>query len=428
MRSRKRIVRTGRAAAAATALFALATGGFYACVFSSSSETAPGTEDDGPGPSGSSSGSGTTTLDKRELLASLGEKVIVATYEEFAEKAAALEAAATAYAQSNDPADRATLQQAWRDAMAVWQRAEVMQVGPAGVSGTTVGGQDLRDQIYSYPLVNRCRVDQELVEGNYANVAAFADELVNVRGLDALEYLLFEDGTSNACAPQNDINSTGSWNGIVGELPGRRAAYAATASIILSDHADALVAAWSPSGGDFLAELSQAGNGSALFDSDQAGLNAVSDALFYLTELTKDVKLAVPAGLTDCAEATCPEALELRLSGYSKQAVVENLEGFRMVFTGGPRGESKNLGFDDWLIAVGDPSLALDMVDRIDAAVAAADAIEAETLGQALADPDDLERVIALYQAVKGVTDLLKADFVTVLDLEIPMSSEGDND
>lgn len=425
MKRRKRSLQSGRAVVVAAALVTLATTGFYACVFTSTSETNPGAAD-GP-TAGPSSGAGTDTLDKRALLTSLGEKVFLPTYRDFAEAAAALESAAAAYADSGASADKEAAQQAWRDAMDIWQRAEVMRAGPAAtMDAFHPGGQDLGDRIYSYPLlVNPCRVDQVLVEGLYADTSALSNQLVNTRGFDALEYLLFYEGTDNACAPQNDINSTGSWNGIVGELPERRADYAASAASILSDDADALVAAWE---GEFLAELSQAGAGSSLFDSDQAALNAVSDALFYLDKVTKDTKLAVPTGLSDCPTETCPGELELRQSGHSKEAIVQNLEGFRMVLTGGPRGEASNLGFDDWLVAVGDPSLALDMIDRLDAAIAAAEAIEFDDLDAALADPEGLEQTIALYHAVKKVTDLLKADFITVLDLEVPQAAAGDND
>ena len=417
--------RVGRGAAVAVALGALAMGGFYACVFSSVAETDPSAATTQGGPS---TGAGPSTLDKRELLASLADNVILPTLRDFAQVAAALETATAGYAQSGSSDDRDAAQQAWRDAMSVWQRAELMQIGPAGVMGDVAGGEDLRLEIYSYPLVNPCRVDQELVEGAYVDTSALSKELVNVRGLDALEYLLFYDGQSNACAPQNDINSSGSWNAIVSELPERRAAYAASAAAILSSHAGLLVRAWEPEEGDFLAELAQAGNGSATYPSDQAALNAVSDAMFYLDSETKDMKLAVPAGLSDCVAESCPDALELRWSGFSKQAIIDNLEGTRMLFTGGPRGESNNLGFDDWLIAVGDAGLAIDMVDKLDAAVAAAEAIEHDRLVDALADPADLERVRVVYHAVRAFTDLLKADFITVLDLELPKAAEGDND
>ena len=58
-------------------------------------------------------------------------------------------------------------QDAWRDANAVWQRLEVMQVGPAGTAGRRVGGEDLRDVIYSFPMSNPCRIDQELEAERY---------------------------------------------------------------------------------------------------------------------------------------------------------------------------------------------------------------------------------------------------------------------
>ena len=259
---RPRSSRVGRAVVAAAALVTMATGGFYACVFSSVSETDPNAETAQAGPS---SGAGTSTLDKRELLASLGDNVILPTLRDFAQAASALETATATYAQSGSSDDRAAAQQAWRDAMSLWQRAEVMQIGPAGVMGDVAGGEDLRLQIYSYPLVNRCRVDQELVEGAYVDPGAFSNELVNVRGLDALEYLLFSDGQTNACAPQNDINSTGSWNGIVDQLAERRADYAASAAALVSSHADLLVRAWEPSEENFLTELATAGSGSGTY-------------------------------------------------------------------------------------------------------------------------------------------------------------------
>jgi hypothetical protein len=35
---------------------------------------------------------------------------------------------------------------------------------------------------------------------------------------------------------------------------------------------------------------------------------------------------------------------------------------------------------------------------------------------------------MAVYTAFKGLTDLLKTEFVTVLNLELPKSTQGDND
>src|SRR5690606_29393153 len=111
--------------------------------------------------------------------------------------------------------------QAWREAMVLWQRAELTQLGPTGLMGSVLAGEDLRDEIYSWPLVNPCRIDQELVAKSYEDTDQLASALINLRGLDALEYLLFHDGPGNACAATVSINKDGSWDAIAPELAQR---------------------------------------------------------------------------------------------------------------------------------------------------------------------------------------------------------------
>ena len=88
--------------------------------------------------------------------------------------------------------------------MIAWQATEVLQ-RPCGTDQTlepAVGAMGLRDEIYSWPTVNQCRVDPELVEAKFTDLGFFDQELNNVYGLDASEYLLFASGTDNACPPQ----------------------------------------------------------------------------------------------------------------------------------------------------------------------------------------------------------------------------------
>lgn len=356
---------------------------------------------------------------RRETAASLGRDVVLPTLREFATAAAALEAAASAWSASGASAERDAARDAWRAAMDVWQQAEAMQVGPAGPMGTTVGGEDLRDEIYSWPIVNPCRVDQELVEGAYADVDAFAAENVNVRGLDALEYLLFYEGTTNQCSALSAINSDGSWDAIVGELPTRRAAYAATAAALVRRAADDLVGRWE---GGFLDALATAGAGSEVFPTAQEALNALSDALFYLDKETKDMKLAEPAGLApNCMTETCPELRESRWANYSMPNIRNNLRGFRRIFEGSVDGR----GFDDMLSDVGAGGVAAQMATLLDAADARAAEVTPDVPTALAADANAL---LPTYEAIKAVTDLLKTEFVTALDLEVPRRAEGDND
>lgn len=373
-------------------------------------DDAPPTPDAGP-----------TGESRAETVRAIGGEVIVPTYRTFLEAARELQTRATAWRDSGVDADRLEAVAAWDRAMGLWQQAELALVGPAGAMMVATGGEDRRDAIYSWPITNQCRIDQELVEEAYVDVDAFARENVNVRGLDALEYLLSYAGEANGCAPNASINLNGEWTPIVTELPARRAAYAVTASTLLVRDAEALLARWDEA---FLAELQTAGAGSATFPTAQEALNALSDALFYLDKEVKDMKLAEPMGLSmTCTADVCPNLRESLFAGRSIANVADNLRGFRLVFAGAMDGAGR--GFDDLLVDVGAGELAAQMVSLVDAAIAVADGYEADVPELLAADPLALQ---PLYDAVKAITDLLKTQFLSTLDLEVPNRAEGDND
>jgi len=365
-------------------------------------------------------------FDRKAMFRNLGENVVLPAYRTFAERAAALEEATAALEAAvgtpDETSAREAAQRAWRDAFSAWQVAEPMRVGPAGTMGSYTGGATLRDEIYSWPVVNPCRIDQELVAGRYANADFFSTSLVNVYGLDALEYLLFHVGAQNSCAAQAEINTSGSWNALgSGEVTRRRAAYAHAATTYLKTVADDLVERWEPSGGNFVGQLAQAGMSGSLFETERMAADEIFTGMFYLDLVTKDDKLAVPAGIdVTCASDTCPEALESRYANASKEAVRANLEGFRQLFTGGD-----GLGFDDWLVAVGAGELAAQMKKEIDEAIEHGDAIPGNLRDTLATDP---ETVRTLHAEVKHLTDLMKSQFVSVLNLSVPDEGAADND
>lgn len=393
--------------------------GHAACVESTSQTYGPGSTG---AEAGATTGSGTSSFDKRALLASLGNLAATETAS-FADRALELEATTNVLAAEPTAAHLEAAREAYRDAMKVWQRLEVMQYGPAAPS-TIPGGRDLRDAIYAWPSINRCAVDQELTKDEHATPEALAPKLLNVRGLGALERLLFDDSSSNACGAPNAINTTGAWASIADDLPARRARYAASAAALVARTAEQLSDAWAPTMGNFIGELSTPGS---TYKSDPAkALDVVAYALLYLDTKTKDLKLAVPAGLASCATATCPEALELGQARLSKAAIRENLIGFQRVFHGGAPFDKEALGFDDWLDALGATELRAELAASIAAALAAVDAIEEEDLAETLKTQP--KRVEDVHLAVRNVLDLYKSQLVTVLDLHPPNDAPTDND
>ena len=201
-------------------------------------------------------------------------------------------------AETNSGSDQEqvdALRRAWVDTIDIWQRLEVMQVGPAGRK-TQPGGKDIRDAIYPWPHRDRCELDQTLVSELYSTTP---DDLSDAaKGLWAAEYLLFYTGDQNACAEDDPINVEGTWTQLDGATRQlRRINYAAVIANSVSDSAAQLLDAWSPDGGQFLAELTQAGSGSRTYGKKRVAINAVSDALGYVEWGIKDNKLGWPLAL-----------------------------------------------------------------------------------------------------------------------------------
>jgi predicted lipoprotein len=365
-----------------------------------------------------------TPFDAAPMLAALPEAVILPSLRSAAGATADLEVAAEAWRSARTSGDGSAellaAQDAWRAAMDAWQRAEVLQIGPAGSSGSARGGLDLRDEVYSWPTVNPCRVDQELVEGDFGSAAFFDDNLVNVYGLDALEYLLFHPGP-NACAGQHPINEDGTWDGLGADgLLDARAGYAAAVAARVAADVQEIVDAWEPTGGDFAGELARAGANGDVYPTELSAVNAVFDALFYLELETKDAKLGVPLGIQEgCGAPPCPESLESPWAGGARRNIAANLAGFRALYLGG-----EGLGFDDLLISLDEGALDASVQAALDAAEAQA-ALPGELAAQLV---DDSAQVEALYDAIKAVSDLLKNDLAAVLVLQIPNEAGGDND
>lgn len=356
-----------------------------------------------------------TPFSKEALLGSIAECAVKA-YVDFEVSARGLSLGLAGTPTGSTP------EEAWRSTMRAWQHAELFRFGPAARS-TEPGGRDLRDHIYAWPLMSRCKIEEQLVSQVYA-APGFAATTINARGLGSLEYLLFYPGNDNSCSAFSPIN-TGAWAALApAALAGRKRAYAESAAKDTAARADSLLSLWDPASGNFCRELTLAGAGSQTFGSTQLALNAVSDALFYMDKEFKDWKLGRPVGLVECAAVSCPEAVESPYSGTSLEHLRANVKGFRKLFQGCGEGHL-GLGFDDWLVAVG----ANDLNSRM---LAALDNLELK-LGAIQLPLEDLVRKDTargqeLHQAARALTDLLKTEFITLLNLDLPKSVEGDND
>ena len=357
---------------------------------------------------------------RTSLLKSFGLCVIkeLETFEEQSHRFAAI-----ASESVNNPSQYASAKEAWQDTIDIWQQLEVMQIGPSDKS-TKPGGLGLRDSIYAWPLSNECAVDSYLLSEAYQDESAMLRFSAN--GLSAAEYLIFYGEDNNACDQNHEINIDGAWDSLEEELLFlRRSSYAAFTANAVAETATSLLNEWLPTGENFLEELIQAGNGSRTYGKKRVAINAVSDALAYIEWAVKDSKLAKPLGLRDCDQEFCIDLVESKYGRRSKEHLKNNLIGFRKIFKGCDINYS-GLGFDDYLLAIGQPQLAEQMDKAVLSTITAIDALNEKDLVTAL--ETDKDSVLAIYRSLDQLTDLLRSDFLIALNLELPVMVQGDND
>ncbi|WP_024461259.1 imelysin family protein [Marinimicrobium sp. LS-A18] len=375
-------------------------------------------------------------FDYQGMMANYADNVILPEYRNFAEEAEALAQGPGSVASYCDRlynpegmADVERVRDQWRRAMYRWQRVELFQVGPLAANGGA-----LRNRIYSFgssaPL-SQCAVDQGVVLAQREDFDLMTRS-VNARGLDALEYLLFSEDLNYHCPSQ--INETQGWN----DLPEQtrreqRCDYAQRLADDIEAASQTLVEAWEPEGGDYRFEWVNPAN-------QEVNLKALSDALFYIELETKDRKLGVPTGINaSCSAAACPDAVESPFSESSMRNINANLDAFLVGFTGG-----NGLGFDDIFVQEGFARVRDEFEDTIIKATAGTDysrpSLLEETRAQAqsgsdadcrnaAANPDvHVGSACAAHGFVKRVTDRLRTDFITIVNLDLPERGQSDND
>lgn len=355
----------------------------------------------------------------KELLRAAASDCAMHHYCRFQAAAERLEQRVAAYQSEPDAAALDAARAAWRRAMALWSRIELFQFGPVASRAQSAGkdeyqGQGIREKIYSWPLVARCRVEEQVASQAY-RTQGFSNVLVSSKGLFGLEYLLFYPGSDTACLPATVAAKT--WATLdADEIATRKRAYATAVAANVSAEVDGLVELWRPEGGNFRQTFVSASG----YPDEQEALNVLAWSLIYVEREVKDWKLGIPAGYTLMHPVSGPEG---QFSGVSTENLRENLRGFRSLFQGcGDNGEG--VGFDDWLVAAGHEDLANRIVAALGGAQAAVDA--APPLEQAT--PAELE---ALYRAVKALTDPLKGELFgagSPLNLKMPNGVASDTD
>ncbi len=383
--------------------------------------------------SSSSSGEGynqekntNTDFNQGHLITSLVDQVITPTFEQFASSAQEQTQAVADYCQleiSGNPSfanSKLAAQNSWREAMNIWQQAEMMQLEPLLKADGA-----LRNNIYSWPIKNTCGVDFDVTYFKEGRVNGQPYDIsvrtASRKSLVALEYLLFNDNLAHSCTgttqPESWNNQTEQYRKIA------RCEYAVEVAKDIENSSKVLLEDWSGSEG-YANKLKSAGSEGSEFDTEHKAVNKLSDALFYLDVFTKSAKIAEPLGieLNKCGSQPCPDVVESTYSHHSLENIVNNIQAFKLFIQGG--GDNA-IGFRDYLIDVGDKATADGLDADIEQVLTSAQAYQATLAETLVTNPDQVQQT---HTEVKNITDKLKSDFITSLALELPKTAAGDND
>ncbi len=318
------------------------------------------------------------------VLADLAESTIVPAYEEFAESAGALRAAADQFCQAPSGESLGRTRDALESAQAAWGRTEAMWVGPVMQrrSWGRINWVPDHEQIEELIADDEIVLDQDRLSKRIG-----ADQ----RGLQAIEYVL--GAGDEALAELGDP---------------RRCQYLAGVAAVVVAEADLIVADWNSGDED--------GPYRELFsDVERGDLDAaINDAVFLLQKIA-DQELGLALGLG--GDPPDPERAVEGPAGQGVQRLRERLGGLRAMLVGD--GERK--GFS--------PLLGGELTERLDGRLAAADralAAIGPPLRRAIAD--DPGSVVAARDAIGELRVTVATEVVSHLGVALGFSdADGDS-
>ena len=334
---------------------------------------------------------------------------------------------------------RAPLQESWKEAMLTYHQLEVMNFGPAKSATSTS-----MLSIYSFDGEDKCQIDRTLLQVERSRFPRFeVIDNYNVRGLDSIEPLIFADPKKSRCQKVNPRIQA--W--FDKPLIQKERTVCKLMTHLMKDislKSSQLEKAWSVRGGNYTASMLKGTVGTSLEVT-----NKISQALFVMDTLIKDIKTSYPAGFEvrieeenrKCPQASCPRASEHLYADMALASLQASFIGFKNLFSGtNPETGFNGYGLDDLLVSRGFTSISKSLITDIDIAIANIEKIKSQSFQDLLSGIDATAceqttsenrkvEACALVWDIRKVTDVLKNEYLVALaELSAPRQARGDND
>jgi len=251
------------------------------------------------------SGDGTVReTDYSSILENTGNNVILNTYESLADKAAELQIATDNLEANPTQINLENAKAAWVATRSPWEQSEGFLFGPVDQEG-------LDPSLDSWP-VNVTDLNNVLNSASELTPEFLSQQEGTLKGFHTIEFLLWgENGNKE-----------------VAEFSTREFEYLAAASAVLASDAKQLFELWSPSSGNFISNILEAGNGSKIYISQKSALEEITNALIIIADEVGNGKINDPFSQEDLTLE------ESRFSANSKADFSDNIRSIQNIYTG----------------------------------------------------------------------------------------------
>lgn len=272
------------------------------------------------------------------ILNDYTNKVVVATYADLRDKAAALNTLVVDFA--NDPTNQTKLDaaaNAWKSARVPWEASEGFLFGP-------VAFLSLDPSLDSWP------VDEQQLTGVLASNFSLTPEFIAtglgpaLRGFHTIEYLLFHDGQPRQAA----------------QITSREHEYLVAATQVLADDAQALWEAWDSG---FAEEFSNAGKQGSRYKTQNEAIHEIVEGMITICDEVANGKIADPVNQQDA------RLVESQFAWNSLADFQNNLRSVQNAYTGGYHNAQDGQGLDVFVASKNstlDTRLKAEIQDAID--------------------------------------------------------------
>lgn len=336
-------------------------------------------------------------FDRRAMLENIGNRIIMPYYADFLAQTEILQNAAYAFRDTPSPATLSTLRDEWKNASLAWQYCKLFNFSRLPVYHSPIEkpmDTPLNIDFIEQTILGDEVIDEPFIEGSGSNV----------RGLPALEYLLF--------AFEEEVLFEQFTNP-------RRMDYLVAVAENIHHKATQVYTYWSPEGNNFLGTfIDSDGDGSKVLESVSMLTNQIASQSEHIVQM----RLGLPLGKSSGGTAQ-PELVEGRLSETATMQIIALLEGIQQTFNGG-----EGLGLDDYLDFLGaeyeGQALSERISQQLDLLRDRLTALESPLEIAIVEQPSELESV---YTEARELIRFIKTDMAAQLGVTITFNdNDGD--